>query len=334
MTAEYNIKNVYQLLGNYGIDKKFIKEIILPAWWEDEIANSKAGYLQTISIISKNLGIDASELINISDVITLMHQTNIKFKYPHNKTVNPKNIWPKSLAVKISEIINQTYSVSYNGIFRNALEIRNIITQKGKLDLNSTLEFLWSFGISVLHIPVFPKEVNKMDGMAVNLNGRPLIILSKNRKHDAWLLFILAHELGHIMKGHLSNSNEIIYDLNLESEEDSEEKAANEFAIELLNGTKSPAYLSPKKNYKSPFELVNDIRPISKQFNVDPGVIALNYAYRTKNYALAEQALNILFPKADAVGLVKSVMKSKLDLEKITEESYDYFVKLTAISGE
>ena len=334
METAFNINNVYQILGNYGIDKNFIKKIILPEWWEDEIANSKAGYFQTVSIISKNLGIDASELINLTDVITLRHQTNIKFKFPRNKSIDPKNIWPNSLAVKVSEIINQIYPVSYENTFKNALEIRNAILQSGKLDLANTLDFLWSNGIPVLHIPVFPKEVNKMDGMAVHLNGRPLIILSKNRKHDAWLLFILAHELGHIIKGHLSTTDEIIFDLNLESEEDPEEKAANEFAIELLNGTTSPSYLSDKKNYKSPFEFVNNIRPISKQVNVDPGVIALNYAYRTKKYALVEQALNVLFPKADAVGLVKSTMESKLELEKLSEENYDYFAKLTSISGE
>ncbi len=335
MPTEFNIKNIYQSLQNYGIDKKFIQDIILPVWWKDEIANSKIGYFQTASLISKNLGIDVSELINTTNSVALKRPANIKFKSSRNVTINTTDIWPNSLAVKISETIDQLYSTPLMYLPKNALEIRNsIIERYGKIDLNNTLEYLWSSGIPVLHVPVFPKEVNKMDGMAVNLNGRPIIILSKNRRHDAWLLFILAHELGHIVNGHLSNTDQIIYDMNLETEVDSEEKTANEFAAELLNGTKSPSYFSSNNIFNSPYGLVNHIRPLAKLLSIDPGVIALNYAYLTKNYAIAEQALNILSPKANAVKMVQMQMKAKLDLEKLSEENYEYFTKLTSLSED
>lgn len=335
MNTENNPSSVYQILHSYGLDKRFIKEILLPNWWDDEIANSKTGYYQMSSIIAKNLGIDVSELLNRSDVITLKNPVQIKYKYPKNSTINKNDIWPNSLAYKISEIIEQIYMVPFQNISNNSIDIRqSILQQYGKLDLANTLEFLWSIGIPVLHVPVFPKEVNKMDGMAINLRGRPIIILSKNRKHDAWLLFILAHELGHIVKGHLSNSERVIFDLNLESEEDHEEKEANEFAVELLNGTKSPKYLATSKKYTSAYELVNDIRRLAKNSNIDPGVIALQYAYQTKNYPLAEQTLKILFPKANAVSLVKTIMKSNLNLEKLSDENYDYFTKLTSLSED
>lgn len=335
MATEYNIKDIYRSLQNYGIDRKFIQDVILPTWWEDEIANSKTGYFQTASLISKNLGIDVSELINTTNSVALIHPANIKFKSPRNVTINATDIWPNSLAVKISETIDQLYSTPLKKLSNNALEIRNsIIERYGKIDLNNTLEYLWSSGIPVLHVPVFPKEVNKMDGMAVNLNGRPLIILSKNRRHDAWLLFILAHELGHIINGHLSNTDQIIYDVNLENEEDNEEQIANDFAAELLNATKSPSYFSSNNIFNSPYGLVNYIRPLSKKLSIDPGVIALNYAYKTKNYALAEQALNILSPKADAVKLIQMKMKDKLNLEKLSEENFEYFTKLTSLSED
>ncbi|MEW6652917.1 MAG: ImmA/IrrE family metallo-endopeptidase [Bacteroidota bacterium] len=335
MPTEYNIKNIYRSLQNYGIDRKFIQDIILPSWWEDEIANSKTGYLQTASLISKNLGIAVTELINTTNSVALIYPANIKFKSPRNVSINASDIWPNSLAVKISETIDQLYSTPLLSFSNNPLEIRRaIIEQYGKIDLNNTLEYLWSSGIPVLHVPVFPKEVNKMDGMAVNLNGRPLIILSKNRRHDAWLLFILAHELGHIINGHLSSTDQIIYDVNLETEADDEERVANDFAAEFLNGTKSPSYFPSNNSFNSPYGLVNYIRPLSKKLSVDPGIIALNYAYKTKNYALAEKALNILAPKADAVKLIQMKMKTKLDLEKLSEENFDYFTKLTSLSED
>ncbi|MGD1007108.1 MAG: ImmA/IrrE family metallo-endopeptidase [Ignavibacteriaceae bacterium] len=335
MATENSIKDLYQTLKIYGIDKKFTKEILLPDWWEDEIADSQTGYFQAASIIAKNLGIDIAGLINKVEIINLKNPAQIKFKYPINLSFNQKDIWPNSLASKVSEIIEQLYDTPFKKISNDVLNIRSSILNQYKIvNLRNTLEFLWSSGIPVVHIPVFPKEINKMDGMAVNLDGRPIIILSKNRRHDAWLLFILAHELGHIIKGHLSNVDKIIYDVNLESEGDNEEKEANEFAIELLNGTKSPSYLSSSKVSQSSFELVNEIRPISKQFNIDPGVIALNYAYQTKNYPLVEQALKVLSPKANAVNLIKTIMTSKLDLGKLSEENYDYFAKLTSLNED
>ncbi len=335
MATEYNIKNIYRALQNYGIDRKFIQDIILPTWWEDDIANSKTGYFQTASLISKNLGINVSELINPTNSVALIRPAKIKFKFPRNVTFNTTDIWPNSLAVKISETIDQIYSIPLLNLSNNALEIRNSIKgQYGKIDLNNMLEYLWSSGIPVLHVPVFPKEVYKMDGMAVNLNGRPLIILSKDRQYDAWLMFILAHELGHIVNGHLSNKDQIIYDVNLETEEDDEEHLADDFATELLNGTKSPSYFSSNKIFSSPYEFVNYIRPLSKKLSIDPGIIVLNYAYKTKNYALAEQAHKILTPKADAVKVIQLKMKTKLNLEKLSEENYDYFVKLTSLAED
>ena len=77
---------------------------------------------------------------------------------------------------------------------------------------------------------------------------------------------------------------------------------------------------------------MNFIRPLSKQLNIDPGVIALNYAYKNKNYALAAQAHKILTPKADAVKLIQMKMRAKLNLEKLSEENFEYFIKLTSLS--
>ena len=63
MKVDFNINSIYYTLKKFGIDKNFIKDILLPDWWDDEIAKTKAGYLQTIDIISKNLGIDLASFL-------------------------------------------------------------------------------------------------------------------------------------------------------------------------------------------------------------------------------------------------------------------------------
>ncbi len=334
MIADFNINTIYTTLKKFGIDKKFIKDILLPDWWDDEIANTKAGYLQTIDIISKNLGMDLASFVANPETISLKGNAVIKFKTAKNVNIPANLIWPKSLALRISELIEEVLSIDVKPLPNNALEIRDQVIENYKtLNLETMLDYLWNHGIPVLHISEFPRDVNKMDGMIINLFDRPIIIISKNRKHDAWLLFVLVHELGHFIKGHLSNSGNIIYDTDIENEQDSEEQEANEFAIELLTGSESPIF-DIQESIDSSFKLSNRVKAISKELKIDPGVIVLNFAYKTKKWPIAEQTLKVIDPKADAVEKIKDKMRRYSNFENTTEENADFLIKITSLSGE
>lgn len=334
MTADFNINTIYTTLEKFGIDKKFIKDILLPDWWDAEIAKTKVGYLQTIDIISKNLGIDLAKFAANPETISLKGNAVIKYKTAKNINIPDNLIWPKSLAFRISELIEEVLSIELKPIPDNALEIRNQIIKNYKiLNLDTLLDYLWNHGIPVLYISEFPKDVNKMDGMIVNLSNRPTIIIYKKRKHDAWLLFVLAHELGHFIKGHLSKSGNIIYDTDIENEPDNEEREANEFAIQLLMGSETKNF-NIQERIESPYKLSNIVRAIGKEFKIDPGVIVLNFAYKTKYWALAEQTLKILDPKADAVKKIKEKIRQHFSFENTTEENADFLIKITSLSGK
>jgi IrrE N-terminal-like domain len=333
METDYNINNIFNFLKNYGIDKKFVRDIILPDWWNDEIANSKVGYLQTAALITKNLGVNLSDFLGVPEELKLKENLTIKFKSSKNTNFS-RELWPQSLALRISEMIKETFPDKFEIPFNTAADFRAAIIKKyNTITLKNLLEYLWEIGVPVLHVSVFPQNLKRMDGMVINHQGRPIIILSNNRKHDAWLLFILAHELGHIIKGHLSSSNNIIYDADLENiEEDNEEKEANGFALELITGTISPDFI-PEKDY-SPYQLLNLARTFGNELKIDPGILILNYAYIHNKFALAEQALKILNPKANAISVVLSELKTNLIIDKLSEENYDFFVKLTSLNRE
>lgn len=334
MTADFNINTIYTTLKKFGIDKKFIEDILLPDWWDDDISKTKAGYLQTIDIISKNLGMDLAKFIANPETISLKGNAVIKFKTAKNINISDNLIWPESLALRISELIEDVLSIEFKPLPDNALEIRDQIIENYKtLNLDTLLDYLWNHGIPVLHISEFPKDVSKMDGMIVNLSNRPIIIISKNRKHDAWLLFVMAHEFGHFIKGHLSKSSNIIYDTDIENEQDNEEREANEFAIQLLLGSETKNFNIQEK-IVSPYKLSNIVREIGKELKIDSGVIALNFAYKTKNWALAEQTLKILDPKADAVEKIKEKIRQHFVFENTTEENACFLIKITSLSGE
>ena len=329
MTPEYNLDKIYSFLKNYGIDKKFIREFILPDWWDDEVVKSKSGYLQTISLIAKNLGVNISDLLSSSQELTFKLPLIVKYKTAKNVELNRQNIWPMSLAIRLSEIVEETYSVRPQIMFTSATSLRKAIFEKYSIiTLANVLDYLWLSGIPVLHVAEYPHGMRKMDGMVMSYNERPIIILSKKRTHDAWLLFTLSHELGHIGNGHLSSKENIIFDTDIENtDQDREEMEANNYGLELLLGRNYSVITDA--NLTSAFKLTNLARIKSKELKIDPGIVILNFAYTTKKWALAEQALKIVNPHAGAVELIRQKMKDYLDLNKLSEESYDYFSKLT-----
>jgi Zn-dependent peptidase ImmA (M78 family) len=333
MNNNYNINNIYENLSHYGIDKKFIEKVLLPDWWNDEIVYSEAGYLQTASIIAKNLGIEITNLLNNQPLVPkYIHK--IKFKTAKNVTISTTDIWPQSIAVKINDLLEQSFNKEFEELSLNVSKIRaEIINNYNSITLSHILDFLWFYGIPVLHISEFPLGLKKMDGMVIKTEKRPVIIISKNRKHDAWLLFIIAHELGHIVKRHIENKEDVIYDTDLENEDiDSEEREATEFALELITGNINPNFIT--STIDSAFKLYNLSKQAGTQFKMDPGIVCLNYAFRHKNYPIAESTLKMLYPNANAILQVKEKMKSNLDFSSLSEENLDFFFRLTSLSGE
>src|SRR5207249_413747 len=106
--------------------------------------------------------------------------------------------------------------------------------------------YCWAIGIPVLHVGRFPAAARKMDALAMRHEGRPAIVLRRNTQFHAWLLFHLAHELGHICKGHVGPEG-VVVDEKVDMDDCflREEWEANQFAVELLTGGDNCAFEFP-----------------------------------------------------------------------------------------
>ena len=324
METAANLNSIFSSLNNYGIDKSFLRKVILPDWWSEDILSSKAGYFQTLSIIAKNLNLNVSDLIDHPDNLIPVNRLPIKFKKAANVEINSKDLWPNTLASKIFGLVNESFLIPPQEIISDIFELRKAFLTKYKsIELSSILDFLWQHGIPVIFISQFPRDVHKMDGMVIKSADRNIILLSKNRRHNAWAIFILLHELGHIINKHLNDNESIIYDVDIETEIDDEEKQANDSALTFLSG--SPNHNLIEGHFRTGFQLAVYCQKKAAGLQIDPGVIALNFAYRYKNFPLAQQVLKILDPKADAISLIKNKMKSYLQLTNLTEENLEFF---------
>ena len=159
---------------------------------------------------------------------------------------------------------------------------------------------------------------------------RPVIVLCKKSAFSAWLLFILAHELAHIVLGHIDDDGILIDESVEHNVKDAEETDANAFANELLRGnTESRFHTSG--SWPNAVQLAGVARLIAKEERIDPGHVILNYAHTMgKNFwPVANAALKLLEPKRDALKTVRAKMAAHLDWSSLPEDSSEFLMRIS-----
>lgn len=195
----------------------------------------------------------------------------------------------------------------------------------------------WSHGVPVVYLSELGRGVAKMDGMVVYTSSRPVIILSQVSPLWAWQLFILAHEVAHIVLGHVA-PGEILVDQELGEEfyalkdNDLNEHAADLFAIELLNGRPNATY-SLESNRVNSRELADAAYRHGRENQVDPGHIVLNMANQSGNWNLGLAAAKILQgPNPPARAVINEAMWGGINPEALPVDTLEFLEKVTGSS--
>lgn len=327
------LKNLYTRLKQVGIDKTYLRNVVLPSWWEDGIAKLPTGLLQLKMHLARHLGLDVNSVLDDNQPIKFTEIDNPCFK--RNLTIEKQELLQiQTLVSQTARIARLATTAEYNLVLNNAAEIRqSILAQGTTVSLPSVLDFCWKVGIPVLHLSKFPKNLKKyVHGMVVNVQEKSVIILIKESKRYAWLLFILAHELGHIVKQHLTANQTLVDEEITQDNADRLEIEANTFAMELLTG-KPTAIFDTNQRWLSGNELAQAAQKYGQVHQIDAGHIALNYGNTTRKFDIANKALNLLEPNTDAVAFIREKMIANLDLEQIPEDSAEFLFKISAISG-
>jgi hypothetical protein len=326
---------LYSRLGSVGFPRKYLREIVLPSWWDDEIAHNPAGYTEGLLLLSRNLGIDLASMQNEAVPVGLRNLGPCKFKKSAT-TSDEELMLARIVATRTVELISAAVPVPKKPLLTSASEIRQLILRTGVrwVSLASLVDYCWSIGLPVIHVSAFPPKAKKMDGLAYARSDRDAIVLCKNTRHSAWLLFILAHELGHIVRGHV-NSDGVLVDEQVDrNSTDEEEKVANAFALEVLTGNPESQVFSVGP--VSAQALAKAAYQAGVQEQIDPGHIILNCAYQMGNnfFAVANAALRLLESHADAVGLVRSKMLAHLDKSRLSEDTYEFILRATRAGAQ
>ncbi len=291
-----DIQNIYSALGRQGLSKNKLSHIF-PEWWSPEIEATPSGAQQAKLYLARALSLRIRPISENPPRIEFDLPEARRFKRSA-KTTDAEIEVAVAIAKSASRIAISSLEHEFCPPPPSAAEIRSLILGKGNhwVGLQQLIDYCWDCGIPVLHLatPLLGKK--KMDGIAMSLNGRPSIVLS-NKRASGFLLFHLAHELGHIALGHVSQNGAIVDDEINESDSDigrdPQEIEADRFAIELLTGNANER-ITLSQMIKAP-ALAKLAVQYGHKKNIDPTHVVLNCAHNNPRiYALCVGAANLL----------------------------------------
>jgi Zn-dependent peptidase ImmA (M78 family) len=326
------VETLYERLSAIGLPEKFIREQALPDWWDKEFEDTPGSVVEAAAYISRRLNLDITSLLEPS--ATPIFKQSCAAKLKNKQGIVTQELYnAHCIAARIAEMAAFACIEEFKLQEEAALIVRNTILENREfVDLEGLLKFCWNSGIPVVYFDGFPKSQEKFKGMVAFFDHRPVIIISLNQTSEARFLFILAHELGHIIKGH--SNNRIFTDENfLLSNPDIEEVEASRYAVELLLGKPDIGYYFP--SYLEALQMANYARQISVRDKVDPGAVILNNAWNKAAsvatlkeermiWAIADQSLKIIEGNADAPKKINLYAQQYLDFDKLDADSQDY----------
>lgn len=322
------MKDIYERLKPLGFTPAFVKSCILPDWWEDKLAEVPSNRQYAEALIARHLGIQAGTLRDRQALLKVRKLTPLKLKLRQG-TLDSELRATRILGERLARIVDSSLGTPVNVGGLTASSIRERILGSGAkwVGFHELLDFCWNIGVPVVNLCTVPTGSKKPDGMAVWPGERPIIVIASGRKHPAWHIFLIAHELSHIVLGHLSRG-EVNIDAKVAMDSNErEEREANEFATELLSGDSHLSFSPPPRRLTGR-ELADAALSIGQKLRIDPGFIALSYSRTLDFYKLAQAALRFLQSDADACELY-SREYTRLDSEGLTEDNRHVFDCLT-----
>lgn len=317
--------SLYARLSKKGVTKAFARRL-LPDWWDDSLAATPSALLQAQLIISSGMNF---ELRSLRDASAQIEFKAAQRKFKFSKAVDEPSIQLSAeYATGIAKLAIQAFKPSYFPPPPSALNIRNVLLLNHKcIDLSALLDYCNRIGVPVLHMPDLPGK--KMDAVAIRHHGRNAIVLC-TKKVAPYLLFHLAHEIGHIALGHLGTDDGTLIDASITGNTiDADERAADSFAVQLLNG--SDIRYTSKQKYMTAVKLAEAAVTYGQQNKIDPGHIILNFAYAAQmNFALANAALKLLSSATTDTSLVNKNLLSHMDLESLSDDQASLLTKAIA----
>ena len=141
--------------------------------------------------------------------------------------------------------------------FESSIDDALLLTKDHRGFLELITKYFYESGVNLVALPNLPSS--KINGATKKIANHVMLMINDRNHYSDSFWFTLMHEAGHIMSGK--------YGVSLEGE-DSEEDAADKFAIEKLIPSEEYNEFIRKNSFSN-----NSIIEFAKKINRDPGII-------------------------------------------------------------
>lgn len=322
-----DFKRLLQRLSEAGFDRRHLR-VVFPSWWTDDAAREPSALVELKIVLSRRLGIELESLLSDESDPKIVTPNGVRYKLREGTTSVALRPATGSLAALATTVSAASSHLPRAFVSEDPENIRREILGEGAnwLSLKGLLNWSWNNGVPVIPTPNLPGK-RKMDAAVISPGDRPVVFLTKNQSFSAWQLFILAHELGHLGRGHVKPEHSLVDDdLGEGSAEaelrDDEEVAADLWAKRLL-AVKNSA-LDKLRLCEHPRELARLAQEEAKKHQTDAGHLILRVAFQTDNWQLANAALSVLEPEPQGLELARQAARLNLDLGAVADDSREF----------
>lgn len=307
-------------------------EAAWPAWWNDDADMSPSARAELRFVLARRLGLSPKPLLG--ERVEFFWDDSARFKHLKVHEVGERTaIASFGIAIGRELIAAAPDPLLQSWRTLNAQHLRDsILSHHPFVDVQSIISACWSFGIPVVHVGIVPLERKSMHAMVVKHEERYAILLARNARYPAEVAFTIAHELGHILYGHLGEAKALV-DLENPAEThdgDDQEKDADEFALNLLTGSTQLKFEADIGSFNAP-TLAHAVMRAAETYQIEPGTMALALAYQDGSWARTMSALGFIYGDIPpAFEIVNAVAQGQLNWSALSEETAEYLTRIMA----
>ena len=309
-------------LREAGISRAAIKAA-WPSWWTEEAEQTLSGRAELRFALARRLGLEPKPLLG--ERVEFVWNDEAKFKHLSAED-EAQRAALTSFGMSIGRLLLRATPATESAPAPADLLREAILAGNQFVDLGSLLSTCWAMRIPVVHLRVFPLEAKSMHAMVVRSGGRFAILLGRDASYPAPVAFTLAHELGHVMLGHLEDSPALVdlEDPALGNDGDDQEREADGYALTLLTGSPNPDIRTNLDRFNAP-TLAGAVLNAAATYRVEPGTLALCLAYRRAAWPVAMSALRFIYrERKPAWREVNGIADHELDWDALGDEAAYY----------
>ena len=298
-----------------------------PSWWREDADVSSSARLELRFSLARKLGLDPRSLLDETDEPRFIWRDEARFKNLTTEDEEQRAVLA-SFGAALGQVLTAATHEGPDITGVPASDLRPaLLGERPFVALIDLLSLCWSLGIPVVHLQLFPLSQKRMTAMTVRTGRRWAIMLGKDSQYPAPVAFHLAHEIGHVALCHVSVGH-VLVDFehqNLHGPDgDTEERAADEYALELLTGEPTPQVLPSQGTYTSA-ELAKIALRSAADLRIEPGTLALCFGYSTGDWATANAAVSRIYDAAKPVWLeVNGLAEAQMHFDSLPDELAEY----------